>query len=144
MALIRPFKALRFTEKAGAVKEICCPPYDIVSEEQRLGYLAANEHNIIRLELPRESGDPYAQAARTLVDFEDKGVLAVDEKPALYLYRESFEVDGQDYFFTGIIAQVHLEEFSKGIVLPHEETLSKAKEDRFNLMNATMCNFSQI
>ena len=144
MAQIRPFKALRFTDKAGAVKEICCPPYDIVSEEQRLGYLAANEHNIIRLELPRESGDPYAQAARTLIDFEEKGVLALDEKPALYLYRESFEVDGQEYFFTGIIAQVHLEEFSKGIVLPHEETLSKAKEDRFNLMNATMCNFSQI
>lgn len=144
MAQIRPFKALRFTDKAGAVKEICCPPYDIVSDQQRLGYLAANEHNIIRLELPREGGDPYAQAARTLVDFEEKGVLALDEKPALYLYRESFEVDGQEYFFTGIIAQVHLEEFSKGIVLPHEETLSKAKEDRFNLMNATMCNFSQI
>lgn len=144
MAQIRPFKALRFTDKAGAVKEICCPPYDIVSDQQRLGYLAANEHNIIRLELPREGDDPYAQAACTLVDFEEKGVLALDEKPALYLYRESFEVDGQEYFFTGIIAQVHLEEFSKGIVLPHEETLSKAKEDRFNLMNATMCNFSQI
>lgn len=144
MAQIRPFKALRFTDKAGAVGELCCPPYDIVSEEQRLAYLAANEHNIIRLELPRESGDPYAKAAETLIDFEAKGVLAVDDKPALYLYRESFEVDGQDYFFTGIIAQVHLEEFSKGIVLPHEETLSKAKEDRFNLMNATMCNFSQI
>ena len=144
MAQIRPFKALRFTDKAGAVKEICCPPYDIVSDQQRLGYLAANEHNIIRLELPREGDDPYAQAARTLIDFEEKGVLALDEKPALYLYRESFEVDGQEYFFTGIIAQVHLEEFSKGIVLPHEETLSKAKEDRFNLMNATMCNFSQI
>ena len=37
-----------------------------------------------------------------------------------------------------------MEEFSKGIVLPHEETLSKAKEDRFNLMKATNCNFSQI
>lgn len=44
----------------------------------------------------------------------------------------------------GLIAQVHLEEFSKGIVLPHEETLSKAKEDRFNLMKATHCNFSDI
>lgn len=30
------------------------------------------------------------------------------------------------------------------MVLPHEETLSKAKEDRFNLMKATFCNFSQI
>src|SRR5699024_9990559 len=32
----------------------------------------------------------------------------------------------------------------KGVVLPHEETLSKAKEDRFRLMQATFCNFSQI
>ena len=30
------------------------------------------------------------------------------------------------------------------MVLPHEETLSKAKTDRFNLMDATGCNFSQI
>jgi len=40
--------------------------------------------------------------------------------------------------------RVKIEEFSKGVVLPHEETLSKAKEDRFNLMKATNCNFSQI
>ncbi len=144
MAKIRPFGALRFTEKAGAVEQLCCPPYDIVSEQQRLDYLAANEHNIIRLELPREGENPYVKATETLLDFENKGVLAVDDKPALYLYRESFEVEGESYFFTGIIAQVHLEEFSKGIILPHEETLSKAKEDRFNLMKATMCNFSQI
>ncbi len=44
----------------------------------------------------------------------------------------------------GFICLVKLEEFSKGIILPHEETLSKAKEDRFHLMEATGCNFSQI
>ena len=37
-----------------------------------------------------------------------------------------------------------MEDFSAGVVLPHEETLSKAKQDRFNLMQATNCNFSQI
>ncbi|HCA04876.1 MAG TPA: DUF1015 domain-containing protein, partial [Ruminococcaceae bacterium] len=31
-----------------------------------------------------------------------------------------------------------------GVILPHEFTLSKAKTDRFNLMKATNCNFSQI
>ena len=44
----------------------------------------------------------------------------------------------------GMIAQVRLEEFEKGIVLPHEETLSKAKADRLNLMKATACNFSDV
>lgn len=29
-------------------------------------------------------------------------------------------------------------------MLPHEETLSKAKKDRFELMKATNCNFSSI
>ena len=44
----------------------------------------------------------------------------------------------------GLICRVRLEEFDKGVVLPHEETLSKAKEDRFRLMQSTFCNFSQI
>ena len=44
----------------------------------------------------------------------------------------------------GFIALCHLEEFEKGIVLPHEKTLSKAKEDRFKLFKATNSNFSQI
>ena len=49
MAEIKPFGALRFTEKAGEISELCCPPYDIISEGQRLDYIAKNEHNIIRL-----------------------------------------------------------------------------------------------
>lgn len=62
MAEIRPFRALRFTEKAGALQELTCPPYDIISESQRLAYLKRNPHNIIRLELPRDGENPYAQA----------------------------------------------------------------------------------
>ena len=144
MAQIKPFGALRFTQKAGEISQLCCPPYDIISEAERLAYIAQNEHNIIRLELPREGEDCYATAAQTLKGFLADGALATDDDEALYIYGERFTVDGKEYEFKGIIARVHIEEFSKGIVLPHEETLSKAKADRFNLMNATMCNFSQI
>ena len=63
MAEVVPFKALRFTEKAGRPSDLCCPPYDIISEEQRRAYLAENEHNIIRLELPRDGEDPYRTAS---------------------------------------------------------------------------------
>ena len=44
----------------------------------------------------------------------------------------------------GLVCRVRLEDFSTGVVLPHEETLSKAKEDRFQLLSATRCNFSSI
>ena len=37
-----------------------------------------------------------------------------------------------------------MEEFSKGIILPHENTLSKPKADRLQLMRACGANFSQI
>ena len=44
----------------------------------------------------------------------------------------------------GLVCLVRLEDFANGVVLPHEETLSKAKEDRFQLLSATRCNFSSI
>lgn len=153
MAEIRPFRALRFTEKAGKLAELTCPPYDIISESQRLAYLRRNPHNIIRLELPRDGEDPYAQAGETLRSWLEEGILRQDGIPAFYVYEIEFSLDGMSDIsgmsggrrsIAGLIAQVKLEEFDKGIILPHEETLSKAKADRFKLMEATHCNFSDI
>lgn len=145
MAVIKPFRGMRYnTENAGKISELCCPPYDIIDEKQRLSYISQNEYNVIRLELPKEGENPYANAKYILDMWKHKGVLVCEDKPAIYIYEEEFTAYGQRKSIKGIIARVQLEEFSKGIILPHEFTLSKAKEDRFNLMKATNCNFSQI
>jgi len=144
MATIKPFKALRFTEKAGGIDTLVCPPYDIISEEQRLSYIAANENNVIRLELPKDGADVYAQAGDVLKKWTDDGILKCDGEDALYIYEIIFKNKGESISLKGFICRVKLHEFSEGIILPHEETLSKAKTDRFNLMTATHCNFSQI
>ena len=145
MAVIKPFRGMRYnTLKAGAISKLCCPPYDIISEQQRFDYISENEYNIIRLELPKDGSDPYATAADILKMWKDKGILINEEKPAIYIYEEEFSAYNTRKSIKGIIARVKLEEFSKGIILPHEFTLSKAKEDRMNLMKATNCNFSQI
>ena len=144
MAEIKPFGALRFTEKAGSPAEYCCPPYDIISEAQRQDYLKKCGNNIIRLELPGSDKDCYDRAGKTLDGWFKDGIVAVDQKPAVYVYSERFTVKGKEYSFKGFVCRVKLEEFSAGVVLPHEETLSKAKTDRFNLMCATGCNFSQV
>ncbi|MFQ9951020.1 MAG: DUF1015 domain-containing protein [Clostridium sp.] len=144
MAEIKPFRALRFdTQAAGNIQQLTCPPYDIISEEQRNQYLKTNEHNVIRLELPRGE-NPYEEAGSLLHQWEQQGVLKQDEQEGLYIYEEEFQAHGKTMRVKGIICRVKLEEFSKGVVLPHEETLSKAKADRFQLMKATFCNFSQI
>ena len=141
MAEIKGYKGLRFNcEKAGKIEELVCPPYDIISDQQREEYIKTNPHNIIRLELPK-GDDKYNKAAEILKDWLEKGILVKEDKPAIYIYEEEFTAYGER---KGIICRVKLEEFSKGIILPHEFTLSKAKEDRLNLMKATNCNFSQI
>ncbi len=144
MAQISEFSALRFTQSAGDIKDLTCPPYDIISDEQRKAYLTQNPNNIIRLELPREGSNPYEEAKKQLASWLSEKTLGKDSKEALYIYEEEFSVAEQTYKLRGFICHVHLEEFSKKVVLPHEETLSKAKQDRFDLMCATECNFSQV
>lgn len=123
MAEIRAFKGMRFdTEKAGEIKSLCCPPYDIISESERLAFIEENPYNIIRLELPK--GDtPYATAAELLKKWEDEGILKLEDKPALYIYEEEFTAYGKRNSIKGLICRLKVEEFSKGVVLPHEFTL---------------------
>lgn len=147
MADIKAFRALRYDlGKAGEIGELTSPPYDIISEEQRLEYLGRNPYNIIRLELPK-GDDPYAKAGETLRDWVGSGILKHDMDPGLYIYEMEFltKVDrGESKKLKTLICRVRLEEFAAGVVLPHEETLSKAKQDRFDLMCAANCNFSSI
>lgn len=145
MAEIKPFRGMRFdVDKAGELKTLCCPPYDIISEEQRQAFISENAYNVIRLELPREGEDVYARAGEILELWRSKGVLLHEDRPAVYIYEMEFNAYNKRKSVKGMIARVKVEEFSKGVILPHEFTLSKAKTDRFNLMKATNCNFSQI
>ncbi len=147
MAEIQPMKALRYDlEKAGSIEALVCPPYDIISEEERQGFLSRNPRNIVQLELPKGE-NAYACAGETLRQWIAEGILKTDMDPGVYIYEEEFldKVDhGASKRLRGMVCRVRLEEFSAGVVLPHEETLSGAKEDRFRLMSATGCNFSQI
>lgn len=150
MAHIIPFRGLRYNKNEN-LTAVTTPPYDIISPKEQESFYEQSEHNVIRLELGKEydsdttNNNRYTRSAATLNDWIDKQVLCFEDKPAVYLYEEIFSLPGgETKSFKGFITLVELEEFSKKIVLPHEETLSKAKTDRFNLMDATHANFSQI
>ncbi len=151
MANVKPFKGLRYdTEKVGSLTNVTTPPYDIISPEEQENY-SKNEHSIIHLELGKtfdtdtENENRYTRANKALTEWMDEGVLKFEEKPAYYLYEEIFSLpDGSVKSLKGILSAVELVPFSEKIVLPHEETLSKAKADRFQLMDATHANFSPI
>ena len=147
MAQIKPFRGVRYTEKAGKTDDLLCPPYDIISEKQRLEYLRKNPNNVIKIELPVEengTSDRYAVAASVLDGWMKEGILQRDPKPSLYIYEEEYNVEGRTKSVKGIISLVKIEEFEKGIIMPHEFTLSKPKADRLNLIQATHSNISTI
>ncbi|MCM1329655.1 MAG: DUF1015 domain-containing protein [Ruminococcus sp.] len=144
MAEIKAFKGMRYTKAAGKLGSLVCPPYDIISEGERERYIKENPYNIIRLELPKGGEERYKEAGDTLKDWLNKGILARDSEDSIYVYEMVFSANGLRHRLKGFVTLVKLTDFSEGIVLPHEETLSKAKEDRFNLMSETFSNFSQI
>lgn len=152
MALISPFKGLRYnTEKVNDLSLVTTPPYDVISSQSQQKYYDLNDNNIIRIELGQEyAGDneinnKYSRAGNFLNDWIKNGILVYEEKPAVYIYEQDFHVSEWEIKTRrGLICLVKLAEFSEGIVLPHEFTLSRAKVDRFNLMNATQADISQI
>jgi uncharacterized protein (DUF1015 family) len=144
MATIQPFRGLRYNQTKVKMESVVAPPYDVITPSEQTSYYDQDPFNIIRLILGREE-DRYSAAAETFAKWQDAGVLVRDEQPAVYPLVQTFTTTtGAKIQRKGFIALCHLEEFEKGIVLPHEKTLSKAKEDRFKLFKATNSNFSQI
>lgn len=143
MAKIKPFSALKYSADSDKIKSLVCPPYDIISDSERQSLLDKTPHNLIRLELPKGE-NAYEDAAKTLKAWLNEGVMKEDSQEGIYIYEEKFEAYGKKYSLKGFISLVFLHDFSENVVLPHEETLSKAKQDRFNLMQSTGVSFSQI
>ena len=144
LAVVKPFRALRYSAAAGDLAQLVSPPYDIISESERAGYLRTNPRNIVQLELPRDGTDPYMVAGQTLQAWLQNGTLVRNAQEELCFYEEEFTVAGETKTIRGLTCRVRLEELANEVVLPHEFTLSKAKTDRFQLMCATRCNISAI
>lgn len=149
MPIVRPFRALRYTPKAGDIKDLAAPPYDIIYDEWRNRLYDRNPYNIIRLIKTKddpaagETTDKYLRAADYLESWVDEGILKLDDTPSISLCADTYEVDGVSRTRYGFIMLVRMEEFGNGIYA-HERTLSGPKVDRLNLVKATGANLSQI
>ena len=145
MADIRGFQGLQYNPaKVAHLEEVISLPYDVISAEHRAEYLRRSPLNIVRLILP-EGEDPYANAAALLQTWLDDSVLIRDPAPCIYCYHQTFrDQEGIDRTRKGFLALIRIEEFEKGIVLPHEATLFAPKEDRLKLLRACKTNFSPI
>jgi len=143
MAEIRPFRGIRYNrEEIEEIASVITLPYDKITPELQERYYNRHPYNYVRIVLPKED-NRYELAKERIEEWQKNRILIRDEKPAFYLYYQEFERDGR-HLRKGLVAALRLEEFEKGIVLPHEKTLSKPKEDRLKMMRATRKNLGHV
>jgi uncharacterized protein (DUF1015 family) len=141
---ISPFRGIRYNQRmVGDLARIICPPYDVITPAQRRLYYEASDFNAIRLEFPETTGDRYQRAANTFQRWLEHAVLQYDNASSFYLHEHEFEYSGTKMLRRGVIARVQLGPWGSDIC-PHEETSSKAKGDRLQLMRACRANFSPL
>lgn len=152
MAVIRPFRGLRYSSQAGPLSNLVAPPYDVISDSEREELAARSEHNVVHLTLPEQNADDrskfvkYARSSARLNAWRDMGAIAPESAPALYRYTQTFTIPGHPERLTrtALIALIKLEPYEKGIVLPHEQTFPKHKEDRLRILEATRSHLECI
>ncbi len=151
MADIRGFRGFRYDlGSVGTLSDVVAPPYDVVDAALQQKLYDSSPYNAIRLELTRdEPGDDdttnrYTRAGNTLREWVGANVIRQDTGRGLYVYEQEYTVEGKTFTRRGFMARVRLEPFGKGMVFPHEQTMSGPKEDRLQLYRATGFNLSPV
>jgi uncharacterized protein (DUF1015 family) len=153
MARIYPFRAWRYNPSVVKLDDVVTQPYDKISPSMQQAYYQRSPFNLVRiiLGLPElfdaERGESvYTRAARDFKAWREQGVLVQEKDPCIFAYSQRFRVPGTSEVKErrGFIALGKLHEYADQVVFRHEQTLSKPKSDRLNLLKATHAHFGQI
>ncbi len=159
MVKVAPFKGYRYEkDKVKDYKLVVSPPYDVINSEMQKKLHEGSEFNIAHIikgkKFPTDNQEDneYIRARNLLESWIEKGALKMEDRPAIYVLAQEFEVHGEKMTRSGFIALLKLEDMCASSdsagkctgVHQHEETLPKDIEDRLNLLRATKANFGLI
>ena len=152
MAEIIPFKALRYDPDQVKLEDVLTQPYDKITPQMQSKYYERSAHNLVRIilgkagETDTDAFNVYTRAAEYLHDWRSGGILKHDSEPSIYAYSQTFTVPGTRDLQErrGLIALGRLHDYADAVVYRHEQTLSKPRADRLNLLRATRAHFGQI
>jgi uncharacterized protein (DUF1015 family) len=145
-----PFTGLVYDDAvAGPLDRVTAPPYDVISDARRRGYLAASPFSVVHLDLAEGSDDPeapdsrYARAAHLLEDWERRGALRRSDAPMYYAYEMAFALQGSAHTIRGLFTAMELEPWGVRVI-PHERTMPGPVADRLRLLRATRTHLSAV
>jgi uncharacterized protein (DUF1015 family) len=140
---VRPFRAIKYTAKAGKPEELVTQPYDKIDSEMQKTYYEKSPYNYCRLILPMEA-DKYQAAHQRIVQWLKEGAMKRMTQPAVYVARQEYTINGKRRVLTGLIAALRLYPYSEKKVFPHEFTHSAPKADRLNMLRTTQKDLEQV
>ena len=145
MAKVAPFKGWRYNpDNINKIEDVFVPPYDVITPDEQQQYYRKSPHSYIRINLNNTPGsERYFSAANTLNMWIGSGILLEEDQPAIYVLSQSFELNGTMVNRVGCICSLELSELGE-TVLPHEQTIDKHLDDRYDLMKSTKANSGQI
>jgi uncharacterized protein (DUF1015 family) len=154
MAKVFPFRALRYNPSKVKPAEVVTQPYDKITPDMQDRYYAASPYNLVRVILGKpqsadnERESVYTRAAACVHEWRAGDVLVPDAEPSIYVYTQTFRMPGDSSSAVmerrGFIALGQVEDYDQKVVFRHEQTLSKPKADRLNLLRATQTHFGQL
>ncbi|MBD3391324.1 MAG: DUF1015 family protein [Chitinivibrionales bacterium] len=155
MAEIQPFRGYRYRlDGPGRLERFVSPPYDMLDSAMIDSLCAVDPQNAVRIiqnpARPEDTAnkDRHVRAGKLFDSWIANGTLLRDDRESFYVYRQRFTIDAgagtETFTRTGLVCLVKLVDFAAGIVLPHENTLSGPKADRYELMETARANTGQI
>lgn len=133
MVTFLPFPGYRPALKGGeSIEDRISPPYDVIGDDY-LEDLRSRRNNVTNLTLAPDADKRYHTARKELDRMISDGSLKQDPD-SFYLYEQTFDDNGTSRTRRGLVGILKTEEYDLGNIIPHEETFSKVKEDRLNLL----------
>jgi uncharacterized protein (DUF1015 family) len=140
---IRPFRAIRYTEKAGDPANLITMPYDKIGPALQREYYEKSAYNYCRLILPIEN-NKYEAAQQRIQKWLSEGILSKDEESAVFVSKQEFQLSGRVCTRTGLIAAMRLYSYGERTVFPHEVTYKEPKTDRLNMLRAVQKDLEPV
>ncbi|MFO7810309.1 MAG: DUF1015 family protein [Candidatus Delongbacteria bacterium] len=147
MAVLRKFKAIR--PKSGLEQKVASYPYDVVNSEEAREIAKDNDLSFLHvvkpeIDLPEGtdlySDEVYNKAKENFDRFISEGILIQDEKPVLYIYRQTMN-DKEQY---GIVGCCSAKDYDDDVIKKHEHTRKAKEEDRIKHVDVTNINAGPI
>lgn len=148
MSEVRGFRAFRFNPAVvGNLDDVVTPPFDVITEEERVMLAARSPYNYTHVILPQDKGgtSKYDVAASTLNDWVAAGALKQDDADSFYLLEQTFvALDGETRVRRGFFGIAKVPEPGEDTVLGHERTFEWKVTDRLALTEATRANLGAV